>query len=98
MALKIESPEADRLAHELAERTGESLEEAVLHALRRALLDQIRARVDQEMKQERIKFETRDPRVTDAIRAIQERVAKLPVIDERSPDELLGYDEWGLPH
>jgi antitoxin VapB len=40
-----------------------------------------------------------DPETTHAaIREIQERLAKLPVLDPRSPDELLGYDEYGLPH
>jgi antitoxin VapB len=40
-----------------------------------------------------------DPEATHAaIREIQERLAKLPVLDPRSPDELLGYDEYGLPH
>jgi hypothetical protein len=32
------------------------------------------------------------------IKEIQDEVAKLPVLDDRSPDEILGYDEWGLPH
>lgn len=30
-----------------------------------------------------------------AIRAIQEAVAQLPVLDARSPDEIIGYDETG---
>lgn len=32
-----------------------------------------------------------------AMRRIAARVAKLPVLDDRSPDEILGYDESGLP-
>ncbi|MGA3187632.1 MAG: type II toxin-antitoxin system VapB family antitoxin [Bryobacteraceae bacterium] len=40
-----------------------------------------------------------DPESTRiAIREIQEHIAKLPVLDSRTPDELLGYDEFGLPH
>jgi antitoxin VapB len=31
------------------------------------------------------------------IRRIQERIAELPVLDERAPDEIIGYDEHGLP-
>lgn len=31
--------------------------------------------------------------LTDA----QERLARLPVLDSRTPDEILGYDESGLP-
>lgn len=31
------------------------------------------------------------------IDAMCARVAALPVLDPRSPDEILGYDEFGLP-
>jgi len=31
------------------------------------------------------------------MRAISDRVAALPLIDDRSLEELLGYDEHGLP-
>ena len=29
------------------------------------------------------------------VRAIQEEVARLPVLDDRSPDEIIGYNERG---
>ncbi len=32
-----------------------------------------------------------------AIRALQEEFSRLPVLDARSADEILGYDENGLP-
>ncbi len=32
------------------------------------------------------------------MREIADRCARLPVIDARGPDEILGYDEHGLPH
>jgi antitoxin VapB len=81
MALKIESPEADRLAHELAARTGETVDEAVIAALR-----------------ERLAQKDRDDHVDRVIKNAQDAIAKLPVLDDRSADEILGYDEWGLPH
>jgi len=31
------------------------------------------------------------------VRRVQERIASLPVLDSRSADELLGYDEHGVP-
>jgi antitoxin VapB len=34
---------------------------------------------------------------TDEILAIGERVARAPAFDERSADEILGYDDNGLP-
>jgi len=42
--------------------------------------------------------EERRVHVHKLISEIQDEVAKLPVLDNRSPDELLGYDESGLPH
>jgi hypothetical protein len=32
-----------------------------------------------------------------AVRRVQERLTALPVLDPRDPDELLGYDEHGVP-
>ena len=40
----------------------------------------------------------RDPgHIEKALREIGERCSKLPVLDNRSPDDILGYDENGLP-
>jgi antitoxin VapB len=40
----------------------------------------------------------RDPgHIEKALREIGERCSKLPVLDNRSPDEILDYDENGLP-
>lgn len=83
MALSIKHDEADRLARALADATGETLTEAVVIALRERL--------------ERIRPSGRAHRRLDGIRAIQRRVKRLPTLDERSADEILGYDEHGLP-
>jgi len=82
MAFTIDSPEADRLAHELAEVTGESLSEAVTTALRERLAALRRSR-------------KRTPSMA-RIREIQAFVASLPDRDNRKPEEIL-YDENGLP-
>ncbi len=84
MSLSIKHPEADRLARELAARTGESLTEAVLNALRERLT----------REQGRVKT----PRLREELRAIRKRCATLPVLDARSPEAILGYDEQGVPH
>lgn len=34
----------------------------------------------------------------DEILAMARRFSSLPVSDARSPDEIMGYDEHGLPH
>ena len=98
MGLTIESPEADRLARELSERTGQSIEQAVVDALRRALLDGMREQIERDAKFDRTKLPVSGPVDVDGVLEIIERVKKLPVVDPRPADELLGYDEWGLPH
>ncbi|MGB7719536.1 MAG: type II toxin-antitoxin system VapB family antitoxin [Bryobacteraceae bacterium] len=37
------------------------------------------------------------PRLTEELRAISERCAALPDQGTRSPEEILGFDEHGLP-
>jgi antitoxin VapB len=84
MALSIKNPETERLARELARATGESLTQAVTHALRDRLV--------------RETGHTEDPeQMLDAIREIQERVARLPILDARTDDEIIDYDENGIP-
>jgi antitoxin VapB len=82
MAISIKDPETDRLARELARATGESLTEAIRAALRERLERQ-RARGSRD--------------AAAGIRRIQERIARLPVVDSRTADEILGYDDHGLP-
>jgi antitoxin VapB len=82
MALSIKDAETDRLARALAAATGETLTEAIRRALR-----------------ERLERETRRSRrrIGAEIRRIQERLARLTVQDERSAEQILGYDDHGLP-
>jgi hypothetical protein len=37
------------------------------------------------------------PGVVEILTDTQERLARLPVLDARTPNEILGYDESGLP-
>ena len=83
MALNIRNPEAERLAAELAKLTGETKTDALTKALRDRL-----ARV----RRERI-----GRRLADELEEIAEHCASLPVLDDRSAEEILGYDETGLP-
>ena len=83
MALSIKHPEADRLARELAATTGETITEAVLNALRERLVRQ--------------QGRSKTRRLAEDLRAIQDHLAQLPVLDDRSPDEIIDYDERGLP-
>lgn len=83
MALNIKNPEAERLARELAEATGESITQAVTDALREQLVRKT-GRKDKAVLRARLQ-------------EIQERFNQRPLLDDRSPDEIIGYDEDGLP-
>jgi antitoxin VapB len=83
MALHIRHPEADRLARRLAKTTGKPLTEVVIEALR-----------DRLNREER---RTTFPRLREEIMAISRRAAALPRRTGRSADEIIGYDERGLP-
>jgi antitoxin VapB len=82
MALSIKHPDADRLARELAARTGEGLTEAVINALRERL--------------ERTKRRT-SAGLSDRLMQIGRECAELPELDARSADDILGYGPDGLP-
>lgn len=87
MTRHILTDEADRLARQVAEQTGESLDDVVERALR----------AEAERTQSPLLAKPGTPEEKLAfIAAIQDRVAALPVLDPRDPDEIL-YDEDGLP-
>lgn len=82
MALSIKNPEVERLARELAAKTGESMTDAVLIALR--------DRMDRETRR-------RDGQRLRRLMRLADEMARLPTLDTRSADEIIGYDEHGLP-
>lgn len=82
MAILIKDREADQLIRRLAERTGESITDAVKHAVR-----------------ERLK---RVPLTEEEIAARKRKLARLiakakalPTLDDRTADEIIGYNELG---
>ena len=85
VALSIRDPETDRLARELAALTGETMTQAIRGALAERLAREKRRR-EHEGEQRRRE-----------LLAIIEEFQKLPALDDRSEDEILGYDEHGLP-
>jgi len=84
MVLSIKAPEADRLARQLAAVMGETITDAVIVAMRERL-----------ERQERKRGETQ-ALIADLM-AIANHCASLPVLDDRSEDEIMGWDENGLP-
>ena len=82
MALSIKTEDADRLARELAALTHESLTEAVTTALRE--------RLERVQAFQRSDYEARLKRLIDEYNSYE-------VVDDRSAEEIIGYDERGLP-
>ena len=87
MALNIKSDEADRLARELAALTGESITTAVTGALR--------ARLDACRRSKGAGDRARRQALKEELRLIRRRAAGHPVLDPRSDDEFLGFNELG---
>lgn len=83
MALSIKNDEADRLARQLTALTGESLTEAVVISLRERL--------------ERKRAQLPGRPLADRLMDIGRECAQHPVLDARKADEILGYDNNGVP-
>ena len=84
MALSLKDKETDSLARQVASLTGETLTEA------------IRISLAERLRRERLK-RGRPANLADELEAIARRCDALPVLDPRSADEIIGYDENGLP-
>jgi antitoxin VapB len=85
VALSIKNADADQLARELARTTGETITEAVVQAIR------------ERLERERARRRSAAGQSAARIRRIQERIARLPVRDARTPDQIIGYDDCGAP-
>ena len=83
MSFSIKNSEADRLVRQLTGLTGETLTAAVVAALRERL--------------ERVRARKSGRSLADELDEIAIRCAALPMLDPRTPEEILGYDEHGLP-
>jgi len=83
MALSIKDSETERLARTLAARTGES----ITIATRTALEERLR----------RLGSSARKAALLEDLAASRRRWSSLPVLDTRSAEEIIGYDENGLP-
>lgn len=82
MTLKIKDPKVNALAKELAYTTGETIPQAVIIALRERL-ERERAKHSQPL--------------ADRLLFIGQECATLPLLDNRSPEEIIGYDANGVP-
>ena len=82
MTVLIKDDDADRLIRQLAERTGETITDAVKGAVSEKL-----ARTplsEEEIAKRRARIE-----------AILARLDAMPTVDDRSADEIVGYNDKG---
>lgn len=84
MELSIKDPETERLARALSARTGETITVA------------IRRTIEERLK--RTEAQARKAALIEDMEAMQQRLGALPVLDPRGPEEMIGYDENGVPN
>jgi antitoxin VapB len=87
MTIQLPS-EVERLARALASKTGKTLEEVIKEA------------IEEHARAAGVPIAPSRRTPEDIERSLNEiamRVAALPVLDSRSVDEIIGYDEFGVP-
>jgi antitoxin VapB len=84
MALSLKDAETDALARQVATLTGETLTQAIRTALA------------ERLKRERLK-RGRPADIVAELNSIFAETDRSPDLDPRRPDEIIGYDENGLP-
>ncbi len=85
MAFHIRNDEAEQMLRELQSLTGESLTDVVKTSLAERL-ERERARVSHEKED-----------IMELMEGVWARLRSVPRLDYRSADEIIGYDENGLP-
>jgi antitoxin VapB len=83
MGIRLKSAKIEQLAREVAQLSGESLTQAIIHAL--------------EERLEQLKARRSATRLAEEILQISQRCSALPNLDQRNPDEIVGYDGTGIP-
>ena len=83
MAFNIRNPETERPAEDLAKPAGETKTEATTKALRDRLARMRRERARRPLAEE--------------LDRIALHCASLPALDSRTAEDILGYDDNGLP-
>ncbi len=84
MPISIKNAEAEQLARELAKETGETITEVI----KKALQDRL----------QRVRGRRHAKGLPEQVEDILQRMDALPTLDERTEDEILGYDKNGAPN
>ena len=83
MPISIKNEETEQLARELAKETGETITEVI----KKSLQDRL----------QRVRGRRHAKRLPEEVADILQRMDSMPTLDDRPDDEILGYDENGLP-
>jgi antitoxin VapB len=83
MPISIKNSETEALARKLAELTGESITNAVRTAV--------------SERYERVRRERSRHTLAAELAEIGRSCARLPILSTMTDDEILGYDEFGIP-
>ena len=83
MPVSIKNPQTETISRKLADLTGETLTEAI--------------RVAVEERYERLRRARSGRSLADELNTIALRCAGMPILSELSGDEVLEYDEFGVP-
>jgi antitoxin VapB len=84
MGISLKNDKAEKLARQVAAEAGESLTDAIIHALEERL-----------ERLERQKGRQTAPDIAGILMKISRRCSSLPDLDTRNAEEILGYDEKG---
>jgi len=83
MALSIRNPKTEKLARKLAAESEETITQAITRAL--------------EERLERVRGRSTSVDLVEELLKISKRCSAIPDRDQRSADEILGYDSIGVP-
>ncbi|PYU15480.1 MAG: PSK operon transcription factor [Acidobacteria bacterium] len=83
MPINIKNPETEELARQLAKETGETITEVI----KKSLQDRL----------QRVRGRRHARGLPEQVADILQRMDGLPTLDERSEDEILGYDQNDAP-
>ena len=83
MALSIRNPKTEKLARKLAAESEETITQAITRAL--------------EERLERVRGRSTSVDLVEELLKISKRCSAIPDRDQRSADEILGYDSVGVP-
>jgi antitoxin VapB len=83
MPISIKNAETEELARELAKETGETITEVI----KKSLQDRL----------QRVRGRRHAKGLPEQVEDILQRMDALPTLDERAEEEILGYDQDGIP-